>query len=139
MADNKRVKIMIIDDDLNSLHSLNRALSLHGYITDYFDNPFEALKSYQSKSYDVVLTDYKMPSMDGLSLTKAIRGIDPKAKIIMFSGYIDAALLDKATALNIEAIYHKPLPLESFLNKLENLVSLKQESTDSPYDENLSL
>jgi len=79
MSGKEKLKIMIIDDDLNSLHSLSRALSLHGYSTDYFDDPFEALKSYNSSDYDVIATDYKMPGMDGLTLIKAIKGINPQA------------------------------------------------------------
>ena len=61
----KGTKIMIIDDDPSSLKSLNRALTLHGYLTDYYTCPQEALKRYRSEEHDVVVTDYKMPLMDG--------------------------------------------------------------------------
>jgi|SRR5690554_1173005 DNA-binding NtrC family response regulator len=127
MSDKERLRIMIIDDDLNSLHSLSRALSLHGYDTEYYDDPHEALKSYASHTYDVIATDYKMPGMDGLTLIRAIRAINPRAKVILFSGYIDSALLDQATEIELEAIFHKPLPLERFLTKLEDLMSLKKQ------------
>ena len=122
---------MIVDDDKNSLLSLQRALSLHGYDTESFNDPFDALKKYNSNDYAVVVTDYKMPAMDGITLIKAIRGINPRAKVIMFSGYIDASLLDKITALDIEAIYHKPLPLESLLTKLDSITYVTKKRFDS--------
>ena len=66
-------RILAVDDepDLNKLCSL--ALEYHGFKVDTFDDPQEALSSYKSNYYDLVILDIKMPKMDGFELYEKIR------------------------------------------------------------------
>jgi two-component system, cell cycle sensor histidine kinase and response regulator CckA len=124
----RKVRLMLVDDDLDSLKSLHRALTLHGFEADQFENPSEALNTYEKDRYDIIVTDFKMPDMNGLSLARAIREVNPKAKIVLFSGYIDTKLLDLAVNENIDRIFHKPIPIEEFFQSIEHLINNKKDS-----------
>ena len=73
--------IQVIDDDSTSLQGLITALQSNGYRADGFENPRQAIQSYSAHPYDVVITDYKMPDMDGIDVLKTIRAINAKGPI----------------------------------------------------------
>jgi len=52
-------------------------------------NPEDGLKLFQAGKFDVVVTDYRMPLMDGTELIRQIRLLDPNARIIMLSGFVE--------------------------------------------------
>jgi DNA-binding NtrC family response regulator len=109
------LKIMLIDDDISSLQSLYNALRLNGYPTQKFENPTDALKSYENGTFDVVATDYKMPDMTGVDVLKAIKKINPEAYVIVFTGYADGNNIKGAYDNGAYAFIRKPLDWESFI------------------------
>jgi signal transduction histidine kinase/ActR/RegA family two-component response regulator len=80
-------KVMIVDDEPQSLEVLVHMTRELGYQTIPFSNPLEALKGYAEHAPEVVLMDRNMPGMDGITCIKKIIGMDPKARIIIVSGY----------------------------------------------------
>jgi len=83
----KGQKVLIVDDERPALEALTNLTKSLGYETISVDRPVAALKNYKKWSPDVVLIDRSMPQMDGSTLIKEILKIDPKAKIIIVSGY----------------------------------------------------
>lgn len=85
---------ILIVDDLDTIHDmLDTVVQPLGYQTAFASNGRQALQMYQEKAYDIVLTDISMEPMDGLELLVRLRETDPKAIVIMMSGYAD---IDKA-------------------------------------------
>jgi signal transduction histidine kinase/ActR/RegA family two-component response regulator len=80
-------RVLIIDDERPTLEALSNLAKTLGYEAISIDTPLEALKNYAKWSPDAVLIDRNMPVMDGGSCIKEIAKIDPKAKIIIVSGY----------------------------------------------------
>ncbi|MBW1855849.1 MAG: response regulator [Deltaproteobacteria bacterium] len=82
-------KVLIVDDERSTLDSLSNLIKVLGYKAISIDKPVEALKNYGKWGPDVVLMDRSMPKMDGITCIKEIMKTDPKAKIIIVSGYAE--------------------------------------------------
>jgi len=91
---NKKAKrILLVDDHKNARILLAEFLSTMGYRVFEEKGGEEAMKLVEIGPIDLVMTDLKMPKMDGIELTRAIRAIKPDLPIIVYSGYrfIDTA------------------------------------------------
>ena len=90
--------ILIVDDDEAILKALRRVLTLTpcpvgGEVrrlkVDIFSSPEDALEQAQQTAYDLVISDYRMPGMNGVQFLKAFREIQPDAARLILSGYAD--------------------------------------------------
>ena len=63
---------MLIDDDKDCLQSLNSALRLNGFNVRSFDSPVIAIRAFNPKTIDAVISDYHFPKMKGTDVIKAI-------------------------------------------------------------------
>jgi two-component system response regulator PilR (NtrC family) len=71
-------KILVVDDEAPLRELLKRGLSqLGNYFVEVASNGAEAVEKIEKEVFDIILTDLKMPGMDGLELLKTIRGQDP--------------------------------------------------------------
>jgi DNA-binding NtrC family response regulator len=86
--------VLIIDDDKPTLEAMSDALSTQGYEVTSKSSGKEALEAMQEKKFDVVLTDLKMPDIDGMNILKAAKDMDPHAQVILITahGSIDTAV-----------------------------------------------
>ena len=79
--------ILIIDDEEDILDVLSDVIRHWGYLPIVARDGQDALQKYQDMPVDLVLSDIKMPKMDGISLLERIRKLDKKAVIILLTGY----------------------------------------------------
>jgi len=79
--------LLIVDDELHVRESLSRWFLEDGYGVETAASGKDALALLGRRRFDVVITDIKMPGMDGLDLLKRIREVDPKASIILITAY----------------------------------------------------
>lgn len=86
-VDNPKAKILCVDDEAVILDSFRKILVLDGYSIDTVENGKEALTLVKSHHYDFVFTDLKMPEMDGVEVTKAIKHIRPDIDVVIITGY----------------------------------------------------
>jgi|Deesub1362A_J573_1020465.scaffolds.fasta_scaffold00010_217 DNA-binding NtrC family response regulator len=80
-------RILVIDDEEIIRISCRRALEPLGLRVDVARDGPEALRMLREGSYQVVLTDLKMPGMDGLEVLKEIRHLSPHSRVIVITGY----------------------------------------------------
>ena len=85
-------RIMVVDDDRYLLMAIDQTLSLNGYAVDTFSSPVEALEMLNKKEYAAVVTDIKMPVMDGLQFLNHVKAADRELPVIMITGHGDIAL-----------------------------------------------
>jgi len=88
-------KILVIDDEACILKMMELVLANAGYSVTTAENPRKALDIYgNGANFDLVITDFKMPEMNGIELEGEILRRDPTAKVLLVSGYggIDTAL-----------------------------------------------
>lgn len=86
-VENPKARILCVDDEAVILDSFRKILVLDGYAVDTVENGKEALGLIQTHSYDFVFTDLKMPEMDGVEVTKAVKHIRPDIDVIIITGY----------------------------------------------------
>jgi len=92
-ANKKAKRILLVDDHENTRILVTELLNTMGYRVLEAKDGKEAMKLVEIGLIDLVMTDLKMPGMDGIELTRAIRGIKPDLPIIVYSAYrfIDTA------------------------------------------------
>ena len=86
-VENPKAKILCVDDEEVILGSFRKILVLDGYSVDTVETGQEALFLIQSHHYDFVFTDLKMPEMDGVDVTKAVKHLRPDIDVIIITGY----------------------------------------------------
>jgi two-component system response regulator ResD len=82
----KKKRILIVDDEEIVRVLLAEALKPHDYKIDVVEDGVEAIRYIGRSSYDLVITDYMMPKMDGLELTRQIRLKYPSTPILIVTG-----------------------------------------------------
>jgi len=129
-------KIMIVDDDDSILKALRRLLSVtpcrvgEAHIklkVDCFNSPQEALEKARHTAYDLVLSDYRMPIMNGVQFLKALREIQPEAARLILSGYADLnGLIGAINEAGINRFISKPWNDYELLSTLGQVLSLRE-------------
>jgi CheY-like chemotaxis protein len=115
--------ILLVDDNRDGLLVRRSLLEEVGYRVQIAANGEEGLKLFESSSFDVVVTDFRMPRMDGGELIQRIRRIKPNARIILLSGYVDPLGLteqDTGADIVIAKSSHEPVHLLSWVKRLIN-------------------
>ncbi len=89
-----KARILAVDDESIILDSFRKILVVAGYSIDTVEKGKEALGLILKRDYDFVFTDLKMPEMDGLEVTKAVKHLRPDIDVIVITGYasIDTAV-----------------------------------------------
>lgn len=103
--------ILLVDDEANILASLKRELMVHQgkFAVETRTSPAEALKLAHEQAFDLVISDYKMPEMDGVAFLQAFREIQPDAARIILSGQTDQhALVEAINRTHIYRFIGKP-------------------------------
>lgn len=98
----KVFRILLVDDSRNGLIARRSVLEEHGYEVHAHSAPLEALAQFQEQSFDLVVTDYRMPRMTGTQLILEIRALKPHVPIVLISSLVDVVGLDeKCTGANV--------------------------------------
>jgi CheY-like chemotaxis protein len=93
----KSPEILLVDDNRQGLIARRSLLQELGCNISTAANGEEALELFTRKKFDLIITDYKMPRMDGIDLIKRIRNVEPGARIILLSGFVEPLGLNEQT------------------------------------------
>ncbi|TAK28896.1 MAG: sigma-54-dependent Fis family transcriptional regulator [Myxococcaceae bacterium] len=117
--DESRGRILIVDDEANARAALSEILREEGYETETAADGFKALGKLGAFSPDLILTDLKMPGLDGLGLLKEARAASPSTVLVVMTafGTIDSAV--EAIKLGAENYLTKPLEPGSLIAVVE--------------------
>lgn len=120
----KEKKILVVDDDLNVLQILNLMLKKK-YDVVTSNSPFNALEYFKKENVDVVLSDIKMPGMDGMRLLTEVKRLKPKIPVIFISAVSDINVV--VTAVKWGAYNYLSKPLQ--INKMYHIIEEALESS----------
>ena len=95
-------KILVIDDEKLKRVTLKTQLEDDGYDVEVGENAFVGLEYLKLGRFDVVVTDLRMPSMDGLTFLKEIKKLSPRTEVILMTAY---GTIENAVAAMKEGAY----------------------------------
>lgn len=101
--------LLIVDDELNVLRSLKRLLANEGYEVFIATSPNEGLELLAKHPIQVVISDYRMPQMNGLEFLTQVKNSNPDAIRLILSGYAESNDIKLGVQNNvIHKFLHKP-------------------------------
>ncbi len=104
----KDIKILVVDDEPVVVRSCERVLKAEGYNIEGVLSGREAILKMEQNTYDLVLTDLKMPEMDGITLIRWIRKSRPDTGVVIITGYPSQDTIKAALELGIIDYVPKP-------------------------------
>jgi two-component system, cell cycle response regulator len=104
-------RILILDDETSILDILTQLLTPQGYICETANSPLKALEILKRQSFSILLTDVKMPEMNGIEVVKQARSIDPTLSIIIVTALTDVSHAIEAIRAGADDYVLKPFNL----------------------------
>jgi two-component system nitrogen regulation response regulator NtrX len=119
-------KILIVDDELSILQSLNGILGDEGYGVIQASSGEEALEKVRKDPPDLVLLDIWMPGIDGMTVLDEIKKLFPLIPVIIISGHGNIETAVKATRMGAFDFIEKPLSIERVLLSIQNAIEFSR-------------
>lgn len=119
-------KILIVDDDKNICEVLSDILAEVGYLIKTASNGKEALEKIRQEPFNLVITDIKMPIMDGMSLLQEIERTHKDIEVILITSYGNQGQQVEATRLGAYEYLNKPLNLDQLKEIIEQALKIQE-------------
>ncbi len=124
--DNPLARLLVVDDDPDTILALKIGLLDYGFSVDAFTNPQEALQSFKAnaESYCLVLLDIKMPALSGIQLARKLKEVNPNVKVLLLTalGIRDNEVSDVSSSTNVDGFIQKPVGNKELTDKILSLI-----------------
>ena len=121
----KKYDVFFVDDDAEVRAAVAEDLEDLGCIVSCFSKAEDCLEQLPTKNCNLLITDVKMPGMDGLTLLRKVNRVAPWVSVMLVTGFGDIPMCARAFKLGAVDFIEKPLDRESFLHKVKAV--LRQE------------
>ncbi len=111
--------ILVVDDEENAREGLSKILSKEGYLVETAADGKEAIDIAKRQSFDLVITDMKMPLMDGFEVLREIKKMDDEMGVIMITAYGEVESYLEAMNLGAFEYINKPVRV----NELKRVIT----------------
>jgi DNA-binding NtrC family response regulator len=118
-----RPRILVIDDEEIVRVSCKKCLTPEGYDVDVAANGIEGLAMTENNRYDVILTDLKMPDMDGMEFLAKVKERHPDTKVIMITGYSTVEHAVRAMRMGAYNYIEKPFTPDALIEAVREAMS----------------
>jgi FixJ family two-component response regulator len=117
-------RVLLLDDDREILEICSVVLTTHDFEVNAFDEPVQALQALTSGQLaDVIITDFRMPEMNGLQFLEALKRESIQIPVIMFTGVADKELAIKALNAGCHFLMEKPVRNQELLHYTEQAIA----------------
>jgi DNA-binding NarL/FixJ family response regulator len=120
---NEMDRILIVDDDENTVNSLRLILGTKGYVVDAASTGKEAIEKVSNTICNLVLMDLKLPDMEGIDLLASLRAINPGVLVIVITGFPSLETSIRALNEGANAYLTKPLNMNNALTKINEVLN----------------
>jgi len=129
--------VFFVDDEPGIRRVVANDLQGLGYKVSCFANADKCLEQLPKQSCNLLITDVRMPGMDGLTLLTKVRRIAPWVSVMVITGYGDIPMAVRALKLGAVDFVEKPLHRDVFLNKVKSVLD-KDDFSDSSAGQTLT-
>ncbi len=123
------VQILVVDDDLNLRELLIDTLNTIGYAAEAAADGIEALERLAGRKYDLVISDVRMPGMDGVGLLKKVRHLYPDLPVLFITGVESPEVIGRASP---DGFLAKPFRISHIEELIRDTLNDRQESSPNP-------
>ncbi len=113
--------ILVVDDEPPQLELIGGFLKKQGFEVALAESGERALQRFRQESFDLVLTDQRMPNLSGLDLVKAVRAVNPETAVIIMTAYGSIETAVDAIKAGATDYLTKPLNLDELLHRIEKV------------------
>jgi two-component system response regulator AtoC len=119
-------KVLIIEDDNIMRVTLEDSLKTHGYVAHAFEKGIDGIDAFKEDEYSLVVTDVRLPEVEGLDILKMIKEIDESVPVIIITAF--GTIKDAVEAMKLGAFDYltKPFSLEEFILIVKRALEVKQ-------------
>jgi two-component system, OmpR family, response regulator ChvI len=119
------MRIMLVDDEEDITATLKIILERESYSVDAFNDSRLALSRFQRGRYDLVITDIRMPTMNGFNLYRGLKEIEPEVRVCFFTAFDIYASEFKKTfpETAIVGLIRKPIAGQALIRQIKAMVS----------------
>lgn len=132
-------RILLVDDNANGLAARRTVLEELGHHIVTAANGSDALEQFAADRFDLVVTDYKMPRMDGLELIGRLRKQVPALPIVLISGFVDTLGLNEVSTGADAVIQKSANEVSHMVRSINRLLRRKTASKKSPAAQTVAL
>ena len=125
----RKMKTMLIDDDEFIRDSMAALFEGEDCRLATFETAEEALEVLDNQLYDIIITDYRLPGIDGLQFLEHIKDSQSQAMKILVTAYGGQAVTFKATNLGARRIVEKPFTIRTMEEALSRLIAADNKKT----------
>jgi excisionase family DNA binding protein len=111
----RRPRVLVVDDEASIRDLLTKTLALAEYDVDASPDGRAAIGRLRSHAYDLLITDLKMPGMDGLTLIREARRLAPTLPVVIITAYSTEASAIEAINLGVQGYLTKPFRITKIL------------------------
>ncbi|MDA4118044.1 MAG: response regulator [Thaumarchaeota archaeon] len=116
-------RILVVDDERDITDALKIGLQQHGFVVDAYYDPVEALAKFKPGVYDVVISDIKLPKMNGFEMVYEMQEMDSGFEVLFLTGHVDMyqELSKLFTKMKIREVIQKPIAISQLAEKIKAL------------------
>ena len=120
--------ILLVENDPTIRVTLTAAFGRIGCRVKGFDSAEAGLVGFKSQPFSVVISDFKLPGIDGLAFLREVMTRGDNIVKILISGYADNKMVAEARKIDVDAVLEKPFTLESLFNVLKEKIENRKAS-----------
>jgi DNA-binding response OmpR family regulator len=132
IPENKRLHILVVDDEADIGTIIKKGLEIEDFEVDNEQDPRKALANFKPGSYDMLLIDVRMPSMNGFELYREIRKIDRKVRVCFiaaFEMYFDE-FKRVFPKIHVSCFIHKPVTISQLARAVRDELARPPDQED---------
>lgn len=118
-------KILIVEDDAATAWALEQSLSDEGYAITSVDSAEQALLALKQQVFELVITDLRLPRMDGLELVRRVQARKTKAPVIVVTAYGNEETHRRLEAAGVHATFAKPFQMDRLRKSVESALKVR--------------
>ena len=118
--------ILVVDDEENAREGLSKILSKEGYRVETASNGKEAIDNLKRQRYDLVITDMRMPLMDGFEVLREIKKMDENIGVIMITAYGEVESYLEAMNMGAFEYINKPVRVNELKRVIAKVLEARQ-------------